>query len=153
MVCTNDRRFGCDHGYDYGYYYQSPHCCNFGMSAFWTIFLWCLLGLCICLCISTCFAMMRRRRMQQAMMAHNRNHHVAADRHDSSSSDEDIRRDRSRRNQPPRPVYNAPVGGMGYQQPVMYAPPAVISMDQGVRPYVDTNKTVTHVRITLFNGQ
>ena len=37
----------------------------------------------------------------------------------------------------------------------MYAPPAMpaISMESGLRPAVDAKKPVTHIRVTLHNGQ
>ena len=64
MGCSYDHIDGCENGYDYGYRYEPPSCCNAGMSTFWYIFLWVSLGLCICLCCSMMLAMMRRRRMQ-----------------------------------------------------------------------------------------
>ena len=69
MVCTHDEIGGCSNGYDYGYDYRAPSCCNAGMSTFWSIFLWISLALCICLCCSMMFAAMRRRRMQMMMAA------------------------------------------------------------------------------------
>ena len=73
------------------------------------------------------------------------------DRHDSSSSEGSIVQDRNR-NRPPRPVYNAPIGGAGQQ----YAPPATMPMlmlEQGVRPLVDASRPLTQIRITLYTGQ
>ena len=52
-----------------------------------------------------------------------------------------------------RPVYNAPVGGTGYNP--AYAPPAapVAPLSIGVRPVVDQTKGTTQVRVTLHTGQ
>ena len=94
MVCTYDHKFGCSDGYNYGYNYEAPSCCNAGMSMFWQIFLWILLALCMCLCISTCIAMMRRRRMQ-AMRARNHGADPQHVHHNSShSSDDSIHEER-----------------------------------------------------------
>ena len=51
---------------------------------------------------------------------------------------------------PPRPVYNAPIGGSAPS----YAPPAAAlpPLSVGVRPVVDTTKGTTQVRITIHTG-
>ena len=67
MVCTYAHLDGCNNGYDYGYKYEAPHCCHAGMATGWAIFLWIMMGLCICLCCSLLLANMRRRRMQMMM--------------------------------------------------------------------------------------
>ena len=69
MTCYRDEVNGCSNGYDYGYMYQGAHCCNYGMSTFWYIFMWISIALCICLCCSMMMAGMRRRRMMQMQMA------------------------------------------------------------------------------------
>ena len=68
MGCTNNQSNICDNGYDY--YYND--CCNYGMTAFWSIMLWISLALCVCMCCSMMMAAMRRRRMQM-MAAQQRN--------------------------------------------------------------------------------
>ena len=148
MTCTYDHLDGCRDGYDYGYKYQAPSCCNAGMSTFWAIMLWISLGLCICLCCSMLAASMRRRRMQM-MMAQQRNqramgnpneHRMRAN-SDISSEEASMLHEPPRNNNYNRPVYNAPIGGSG---PV-YAPPAMAAapLSIGVRPEVDQTKGTT----------
>ena len=150
MVCSRDEIGGCYSGYDYYY----GRCCNAGMSAFWTVFLWVSLSLCICLCCMTMLAAMRRRRMQM-MAAQNRNLNGAhAHRNfdtDSSFDDSLVVGQPVRQNN--RPVYNAPIGGS--ETIVVYAPPAqpIAPLSTGVRPAVDPKKGTTQIRITLHTGQ
>ena len=70
MVCTNERVGDCTRGYDYGYKYSPPECCNYdsGMSNGWAIFLWIMFSLCCCLMCMMAMKSMQRRRMQQMQM-------------------------------------------------------------------------------------
>ena len=153
MTCSYDRVGGCSSGYDYYY----DHCCSAGMTTFWYIFMWISIALCVCLCCSMMLAAMRRRRMQM-MMAQQRNMHGGQQhrmRHNSDTSSEDSSMlHHPPSNAPPRPVYNAPIGG-STQTTVMYAPPAMAMapLSVGVRPAVDPTKGTTQVRITLATGQ
>ena len=145
MTCTYEKTLTCPNGYDYGYAYQMPGCCNAGMTTFWSIFLWISLGLCICLCCSMMIAMMRRRRMQQMqMMAQQRNQGAPRARRGSDSSSEDSLVVGRPVVVSSRPVYNAPIGGSA-PPPQSYAPPAmpVAPLSVGVRPAVDTSKGTT----------
>ena len=158
MTCQNIIISSCTSGYDTHY----GTCCNYGMSAFWYIFMWCSISLCICLCCSMMLAMMRRRRMQ--MMAHQRNHHHAGHHghhghHDTDSSFEDsmVEGHSMPRNPAPRnrqPAYNAPIGGSAPAYSVYAAPVIPVqALPIGVRPQVNTKKETTTIRITLYTGQ